>query len=68
MKLILFMQQQCNKLIKGGSKDIYIVTKIFIFQINAGLLNFQFIKELKKIKLVTKYVFNIKNNNKMNAY
>ncbi len=44
------MQQQCNKLIKGGSKDIYIVTKIFIFQINAGLLNFQFIKETKKRK------------------
>ncbi len=40
-----FMQQQCNKLIKGDSKDIYIVTKIFIFQINAVLLNFQFIKE-----------------------
>ncbi len=47
------MQQQCNKLIKGGSKDIYIVTQIFIFQINAGLLNFQFIKELKTKKLLS---------------
>ncbi len=63
-----FIHQGCIKLIKSDSKLIY---KIFIFQINAVLLNCLFIQESwkKKTWFLTKIlcsttVFNIDNNQK----
>ncbi len=42
-----FIQQGCIQLIKSDGQDLYNVTKRFLFQINAVLLNILFIKELK---------------------
>ncbi len=55
-KLIILFSKDI-KLIESDSKNIYNVTKN-LFQINAVLLNFLFIKESWK-----KSVFNIDNNN-----
>jgi len=51
-------------LIKSDSKDFYIVTKKLLFQINAVLLNFTFLR--KKITVYHKNIkhFNIDNNKK----
>ncbi len=63
-----FIQQSIES-IKSDSKDIYYT--IFLFQINAVLLNFLFVKECRKIRVTvpTKIVssttvFNIDNNQK----
>ncbi len=64
-----FIQQSIES-IKSDSKDIYYT--IFLFQLNAVLSNFLFVKECRKIQRVTvptkivssTTVFNIDNNQK----
>ncbi len=43
-----FIHQICIKLIKSDNKEICNVTKRFLFQINAVLLNFEFFKNAEK--------------------
>jgi len=56
------IQQGHNELIKSDGKDIYNLTKICIFQINAVLLNFLVIKESCKMYCVLLHK-NIKQHN-----
>jgi len=67
-KLILLFSQGCIKLIKCGSRHL-LCYKRFLFQINAVLFNFLFIKNPKRIIVCTKIlsnttVFNIDNKKK----
>ncbi len=47
-EMYTFIHQRCIKLIKSDNKEICNVTKRFLFQINAVLLNFEFFKNAEK--------------------
>ncbi len=55
-ELILVLSQGCTKWIKSDRENIYNVTKRFLFQINAVLLNFLFIKEFWEIQIAKKCI------------